>query len=364
MGFSIKSFEEIRQDMIDKLTSLSSEITDFNVGSNIRNIIATIAAEIEETYYQLQMAYLNALPLTATSTNLDTVLGGWGVNRSGACKASGIIKFERLTAATDYVVVPQGTEAATTSSPYQDAISFITDADIVIDIGATAGSGYATAVEAGADGNVDEGKITTIVSTVTEIDSCTNDYVFTGGIDAEDDSAYRSRFIEFIYGQARGTPDSIENGAKTVTGIIATKLYENDPSAGACKLYVAISGGQPSASLVTQVQSVIDGYYRPAGVTVTVIGATNLLVNISATITMDTGLNAYDLRETCEAELYAYLATKTMGEDVLQAEVIKVLMDVTGVINVTNLLLNSVDADLEVDPTEVAKAGAFTLTVS
>ncbi len=44
-SLEIKEFAEIRDDIINRLTTLSDKITDFNVGSVVRSIIVAFAAE-------------------------------------------------------------------------------------------------------------------------------------------------------------------------------------------------------------------------------------------------------------------------------------------------------------------------------
>lgn len=363
MGLELKSFEEIRDDMIDRLTTLSSRITDFNVGSVIRNFLVAVAAELDDSYYKLENAFNELMFTTATGENLDNLAAGFGVSRSGAQKAYGMAVFGRSTPYGSNITIPAGTEISTDPEGEESPVGFDTDDAIVLLAGNVQCSGWVTALEAGAEGNVNEHTVTKIVSVLPLIDAVDNPYAFAGGTEETSDDEFREQFVDILHSLSKGTVDAVESSAKACPGILSAKLQENDPSAGYCKLYVATSGGTPTAGELAIVQSKIEGYVRPVGVAFTYYGAVRVGVTVTATVTKETQYNSADVKDACEEAINEYLLGKGMSEDVLQAEIISVVMDVAGVTNIGSLLINGAGSDLSIDTVEVARPDSISITV-
>jgi len=363
MGLTFKNFQEIRDDMINRVAALSDKITDFNVGSVIRNLIVAVAAELDEAYYQLENTYNQLLPSTAVGDNLENFASGFGVSKSGAQKATGEVRFGRLTAAGDAIIIPEGTEVSTESTDDEDSVVFETDDDITLLGGLTACSGAATAKEAGVNGNVGAHTITQIDSTLPEIDSVDNSYAFAGGMDEEDDEEFRARFVDTLNSQSKGTVHDVEAAARSCPDITAAKVSENDPADGYCKLYVATSGGTPTTGQLAFVESALDGLVTPAGIHFSYYGAVRDGADITATVTKESNYSSAALKDACEDILTDYLQNKEMGEDVLLAEVISILMSVSGVTNVSNLEIDSSATDKSISATAIARPDTISITV-
>ena len=363
-SLEIKEFAEIRDDIISRLTTLSDKITDFNVGSVVRSIIVAFAAEMDEGYYKLENAFNQLIIPTSSGDNLDNITAGFGVSRSGAQKAYGEITFTRDSIYTSNIIIPEGTEVGTEPEANENQISFELDEACTLLAGEVACSGAATATETGVAGNVREGTITRILSVVPLIDDTYNHDAFVGGMEAEVDSEYRERFVDTIHGVFKGTVDAVESAAKSVVGIASAKLQESDPSAGYCKLYVATSGGTPTTAEINLVRSEIDGYVRPAGVTFSYYGAVRVGITITATVTRESIYDVATIMTTCEEVVYDYLLIKEMGEDVLRAEIISLIMEVPGVTNVSSLVINGSGSDITINDVQIARPESTTITVS
>ena len=206
-----------------------TRITDFNEGSEIRNILEAFAilgyAILEEQYESTRIAFIN------------TSYGGWldrigelpfiDLPRISGQQSTGSVTFTLSSALTDDYTIPSGTILLSSET----SLEFETDGDVVIFAGELTGTGVATCLTNGIDGNVPIGSIDTISddSVDTEILSVTNEYAFELGLDYEDD-AYENGW-QCADGFGSGYYNRI---GEAVTGVhdvklVSVNIYKESP---------------------------------------------------------------------------------------------------------------------------------------
>jgi uncharacterized phage protein gp47/JayE len=165
------------------------------------------------------------------------------------------------------------------------------------------------------------------------------------------------RFAEYIASLNHGTNAALKYGLRlsnlTSGGMITeyvkfSSVYEpylhdaNQPVAWVrCFIHNGTTGA--SAELITRARNVIAGYYEPdgtpvpgwkaAGVKVDVDAATNLPVNISATLTALPGFDSSVVAQEVSSYISAYLSELDIAEPAIRSELIAVAMNVDGVYN-------------------------------
>ena len=205
-----------------------TRITDFNEGSEIRNILEAFAilgyAILEEQYESTRIAFIN------------TSYGGWldrigelpfiDLPRISGQQSTGSVTFTLSSALTDDYTIPSGTILLSSET----SLEFETDGDVVIFAGELTGTGVATCLTNGIDGNVGVGSIDTISddSVDTEILSVTNEYAFELGLDYEDDDAYRERLLANVRADGFGSVGYYNRIGEAVTGVHDVKLVSDD----------------------------------------------------------------------------------------------------------------------------------------
>lgn len=118
MAFQVKKFDSIIASMVNWISSNTTKITDFNVGSVVRTILEAIAMELEELYYQLMKAVKEAIE--------EAIYRAFNFPRNPAERATGLVRFFRLRGTEVPVTIPRLTTVVTDSVP---PVVFETQAD-------------------------------------------------------------------------------------------------------------------------------------------------------------------------------------------------------------------------------------------
>jgi len=116
MAIEPKTRIEIFDDMQAYLQSLASNLTDYNDGSILKSILDAPAAEMEQLWNALNVAFTAAYVSTATGDDLDNKVGDFGLDRNNATYASGYVTFGRSTAFNQDFTIPSGTVVQTAST--------------------------------------------------------------------------------------------------------------------------------------------------------------------------------------------------------------------------------------------------------
>ena len=203
-----------------------TRITDFNEGSEIRNFLETIAVD----HYVI----LEDQNEHAKITFIDTAYGEWldkhgqhpaiRLERNQGNEAVGEVTFTIPSVSTEQTIIPEGTLLASTETGLQ----FSTDYDAVIEIGDLNVDVQCTCMSVGEDGNVVSGSIDLIDDDFIDVHgiTVTNTDAFTGGVDYEEDEAYRARLLEYVRREDFGSLPYYINLAETVPGVHDVKLVD------------------------------------------------------------------------------------------------------------------------------------------
>ena len=203
-----------------------TRITDFNEGSEIRNFLETLAVD----HYVI----LEDQNEHAKITFIDTAYGEWldkhglhpaiRLERNQGNEAVGEVTFTIPSVSTEQTIIPEGTLLASTETGLQ----FSTDYDAVIEIGDLNVDVQCTCMSVGEDGNVVSGSIDLIDDDFIDVHgiTVTNTDAFTGGVDYEEDEAYRARLLEYVRREDFGSLPYYINLAETVPGVHDVKLVD------------------------------------------------------------------------------------------------------------------------------------------
>lgn len=183
------------QHMIDyyNMKYPDSQITDFNEGSVIRNILESLAVDI----FHMELNDTQLLNVAF----LPTSYGGWldlfgeelHLTRQTGAQAQGTVTFSIPEPVNYLITIPQ----ATTLVSEKTGLYYQTYITVEIPIGETSVDCPAFSMVPGAGTNAEAGTITLFreQNMFNEV-SITNAEAFTGGRDTESDEDYRNRLIE------------------------------------------------------------------------------------------------------------------------------------------------------------------------
>jgi uncharacterized phage protein gp47/JayE len=118
----------------------------------------------------------------------------------------------------------------------------------------------------------------------------------------------------------------------------------------------------PLASVITDVAAYIESV-RPIGATVTVIGAPEVAINVTATLTLVSGKTLTDAQTEISAGVTDYLKTLAFVDPVVRInEIGKIILDAASVLDYSGLTVNSGTGNVSITDGSVAVLGTVTLT--
>ena len=218
----------IVNQMIDyyeqKLEVGETRLTDFNEGSEIRNLLEAFAigiyALLEEQHEVSKLAFIQS----SYGESLDKIgtLPFINLARIEGQEATGVVTFTLQSALTEDYVIPSETIVMSSET----GLEYSTVGDCVILKNETSGETIVECLTTGVDGNVSSGSIDTIndASVDTELVSVTNAEALQNGTDYEDDDIYRQRLLDNVREEGFGTVAYYERLGKEVNGVHDVKL--------------------------------------------------------------------------------------------------------------------------------------------
>lgn len=244
---------EILEAVINKLQSDVGET--LYPGDERRSFGESMAALIVIAFNTMDEAAKNSLLKYAIGECLDAIGDSYECNRLEAEKAYTTLRYSLGEEYGSDITVPAGTRAATGDGYY-----FATDEDLVIPAGDTYADVSAHAIEGGTNYNgLLSGTITTMVDLVSYVDAVTNTVATQGGTDKETDDDYRERIrLRLSSYSTAGTYNSYKYWALSADNDVAD-AYIVSPSANVIYVYIVTTSGTiPSASLIAEVQAVVN----------------------------------------------------------------------------------------------------------
>jgi uncharacterized phage protein gp47/JayE len=342
---------------------------DIHQGSFAWDLSTPVAFEIGGMY-QVRMNFLvtQMFPDTATGDFLDAHAALFRLERRQPTASRGVIRFEGKYNANPNLnaFVPTGVQVSTVVDPLgtQPSVIAQTTTSAAMDP-----AGYvdieATVTQPGTIGNVAAGRFTLLLSPLQNITGINNPLAFSGGADRESDASLRAaiaRASEFA-GSSGNQTDLFRWTREATQNYGQIKVIPLWNGRGTAKIVMTdASGGIPNGATLAQVKNYIDpppnGWglgKAPIDQAVTVEGPTVVNIALSMIVIPESTIpNASFLAAPIAQALTGYVQSLNMGDDVLRAELIRVIMEVPGVYNITTLTVNGGNLDVPVSDTQKA----------
>lgn len=259
-----------------------------------------------------------------------------GISRKEATFATGTVTVQGTGTVTagDVFETENGVQFAAT-----EEVEVQTTADIPI-IAKIAGNG----------GIVGAGSITQMPVTISGIASCTNAAATTGGYDAEEDDALRTRYYTAVRTPATsGNKAQYKNWTLEVPGIGDAQVYPLGHGDGTVDVVIIDSNQKPaSESLVAAVQAYIDpssegkgNGVAPIGARCYVSSAATTSINLAGKVIIKSGSTQANVELKIKNAVEEYLRSIAFsGKAVSYAQLSGRITDVTDVLDIENLKVN------------------------
>ncbi len=287
-----------------------------------------LAAQVEGLYYQLDWVKNQCFPQTATGDQLDYHAAMRSLSRKAATCAQGTIRFFASEGQTVARTIDAGTVGLTAG-----LIRFVTKEEATIAVGEDYVDVEAQAEEAGNQGNVSALAIISMASAPVGISQCSNLSAFTGGSDGEDDETLRTRVLDSYSRLPNGVNVAYyEQEALEYDGVVAVAVLPCAQGVGTVDVVVAASGGQPSDSLVEELNNYFEER-REIAVQVAVRAPDPLGVAVSVQVAAAEGYDQSAVETAVEETIERWFGGEGLGRDVLVAQLSSLVFSCDGVAN-------------------------------
>jgi len=323
-------------------------------GTFVYDALSPAALELAQAYAQLDRVLRLGFAETAGGKYLDMRAGEMGVVRKAAVAARGTLQVTGLADVT----LPVGTAFSTVSGT-----QFRTVHASEVRAGATVAV-QIEAVQGGAAGNVPAGLVTVVPILLSGKVQVTNAIATDGGVDAESDEALLARLLAKARNPATsGNASHYMQWAREMPGIGDVRVFPLWNGPGTVKVALLDDDRTaPDETIVATVAGNIEAL-RPIGADVTVVGAAELPIHVSAEIVLAPGGALVEVKRAVEDGVRAYLRSLAFRDPYVRyARIAGAILDVPFVQDYANLLVNGSTGNIEVATDSVAVLGTVTLT--
>lgn len=344
---------ETKDIILARMLGNVSGTYDKTEGSFIYDIESPLAIELESLSTKTDTVLNYGFVDTATGEYLDKKVSEHGIIRKAATKSIGTVT---ITGVAGSAIVSGELVAS-------DNVNFIFTKDYVVPEPGTIDVEVICEIP-GTIGNVPVGAIKTFPKTLEGLQTVTNANVFANGYDEEADDDLRARFYTKVQTPVTsGNKYHYKNWALEVTGVGDAKILPLWNGNGTVKIILINSNKRAADStLINSVSEYIEEN-RPIGATVTVESATELAINISLTLSIDE--NNYTLTQVksiIEANLTDYLADIAFTATYISyAKIGNIIINSKGVLDYSNLKINSGTSNINIPDNQVAVLGGVTI---
>ena len=355
IDFTTQTYQNLLKAMLAQVPN----IYDKRDTSPIQTALGPAAYALEEFYLSLNQVQRSAFIQTAVGSDLDLLAIIANVTRYPASDAVRLGIFDAN--------IPIGSRFSTING--ENSINFIATKVATVE-DPTEGDYYyeLTAETPGTIGNDYAGPILPI-QVIAGLNSAQIQDILVPGDDTETDDAFRERIIEALNERPfGGNIASYRQFVPSIDGVGSVQVYPTWNGGGTVKLSILGSDWLPATEeVVENVQIAVDPPpnqglglgMAPIGAKVTVVAPTEVTVNVTATLLLQSGYQIGQVQQPIEDAIEAYLLTVRQewdtntsttsvqyAADVYLARITAAIVGVTGVVNATNVQLNGGTTDL------------------
>ncbi|PRP68690.1 baseplate protein [Chromobacterium amazonense] len=371
MNLNIKDFATLVRDQVTAITGRAAGLVDFTIGSLMLAVVESNASALQ----WVQQLILNLLATTRAATcaasDLDSWMADFNFYRLSASQATGMVTLSRFTA-TQPALILIGQLVASADGSQQFAVTVDTTNSLynatlggyLVPAGTISATVPVKANIAGAAGNALAGTVTMIVGSISGIDTVTNAAAFANGMDAEQDDAFRARFVLWVQSLSKGTKAAIGFALASMQQGVSYTLTENQDingnfTPGFFYAVVDDGSGNPSSTFLASAANAIEAV-RAFTSRFAVFPPQLVQANVTMQLVTDPSGNHATIVNMVNAALQTYIASLKLGQLLPYSQLAAVAYGASPlVLNVTNIQLNGGTADLAATQRQVIRPGTI-----
>ncbi|HHU21912.1 MAG TPA: baseplate J/gp47 family protein [Clostridiales bacterium] len=348
----MKSIDEIYREMKEEYSRKTG--LSINDGGDMAVRLYAVAAQLFSLWAQADYVNRQAFPQTAEGKFLGYHAQLRGLERRGATRARGIIRFEIAEALGEDLTVESGAVCLTAAGA-----EFITTEKGVIPAGSLFCDVGAEARLPGLSGNIPAGSIVRMAQAPAGIVSCRNLNGFFGGMDEEGDEELRKRVLASYKKLPNGANAAYyETQVLNMDGVAAVMVLPKRRGLGTVDIIISSEEGTPSFELLERVKTQLEAQ-REICVDIEVSGPELVTVDIALEIKADGEHSFQEAEAAVRSALEEYFSGKLLGKDLLLAKLGNLVYQARGV---ENYRFSSPSSDLAVSPHQLPVLGSLTVT--
>lgn len=370
--------------LLNLALSIVPDTLDKREGSIIYDALAPVCFLLAQQVITIQTVYENSFVAYSAGTALDLRAQEQGLTRYEATKA---VKKVYLTDKDgNPVSVPLGTRFSTISSD-NPLIYSLTD-NYKVDGVVQLGYYEATCETAGTAGNDYLGNLIA-VSNVPNVAQAVMSDLITPARDIETDDELRTRYLDRVNEKSfGGNIAQYREELKAINGVGEVQIYPVWNGGGTVKISVIDTSYNPiTEDFIDDIKTQIDPENNegegigiaPIGHVVTIVTPTEVELDITSTITLQSGYTLEQVQTAITTAINDYLNSLkatwgvSIGNNIYSlsvyiARINSAILSVEGVANVTDTAINGISADLILRENETVqelpKLGEVTLNVT
>ena len=344
-----KTYENIKNRILD---NMKIDI-DKREGSFLNNMVSPISQELAKAYIEQEDLVNMAFVRNGFFNYLDLKCEEYGIYRKEGTKAVGEVIFTG----------ENGTSISNGTILSSNGLYFVVLNDS--DITKNQAELVVEALEVGKQYNL---LANTKLSLTEPIHGITDIYVKTdiaNGADVETDEELRDRYFDTIKkSYTSGNVAHYEAWTTEVNGVGLCKVFPLKNGNGTVEIVITDSNMlSASSELIESVKANIEEK-RPIGASVSVVSATEKVINITANITLASGHSVEEVKSEFTNKVIEYLKDISFKSSyVSNARLGNLLLDTNGVFDYTEFKINNLTTNIALSDIEVPKLGTVSFEV-
>lgn len=342
-----KTYENILEGIMDRM----DDDMDKREGSILYDAAAPAAYHLAKMYFELMNFIDLVLPDTSAGEYLDRFAAAFHLQRKEAVKAVRVGEFDK-----------EITEGARFSGNGEKALIYQ-----VLSFEEKADDKYRYLLEcetAGQAGNEYTGELLP-VDYINGLTYAQLKEIRVEGTDTETDEELRKRMFEKIRKPSTsGNANDYYNWAMECSGVGAAKIFPLWNGPGTVKIVIANENRTAAGQGILDNVAKIIEEKRPVGATVTVVSGKEKHLDISVHVKIAKSTNLTTVKNQFFTNMEAYLKESIFGlEYISLAKAGSMLMQISGVEDYDNMILNGEKKNIEVGQEELFSVGTITMEV-
>lgn len=343
-------YEVIKQNILSSIKGI-----DKREGSFINDMVSPVSMELEGNYVELEKLLSVFFLEDMNEEDLIRKCAEYAIYRKMGTYAEGVATFTGL----ENTLIPIDTLLSTNTGS-----TFVTTEEKAIPPGVTTIDIPIKATDVGDMYNIDPNSINTLSVGINNIISVTNKEKLTGGTDIETIKELLNRLLLRL--RTPGTSGNKEHyklWAMEVDGIGDAMVFPLWNGNGTVQVIpITTDKKVPDQTIINKVSTTIEEK-RPIGATVTVTAPTEIQINITATIEIDTNYVFQKIIDVYTEKITKYIKDSVPNIKVVDYfKCLSLFYEVEGVKSVKNFKINNDTTNINIGTKEIQVIGTITIT--